>query len=92
MRTASTDASSALATVPDPIRPSLSPSAEPREAFRTYVPLLTEWRRLPYLDPGLPLALLPAPWHAAEAADLFARLDAVLREPAHQHARATLRS
>ena len=29
MRTASTDASSALATVPAPSRPSLSPSAEP---------------------------------------------------------------
>lgn len=68
----------------------LGASAEPREAFRAYVPLLTEWRRLPYLDPGLPLELLPEPWHGAEAADLFGRLDAVLRGPAHEHARATL--
>ncbi|WP_214403537.1 PaaX family transcriptional regulator [Pseudonocardia lacus] len=68
----------------------LRPGTAPLDAFRTYVPLLTEWRRLPYLDPGLPLELLPEPWHAAEAADLFARLDAVLREPARQHAHATL--
>jgi phenylacetic acid degradation operon negative regulatory protein len=64
----------------------------PREAFRAYVPLLTEWRRLPYLDPGLPLELLPAPWPGARAAQLFAELDAVLREPAAEHARATLRT
>src|SRR5205814_2770 len=27
------------------------------EAFRHYVPMLTQWRRLPYLDPGLPKEL-----------------------------------
>ena len=45
-------------------RPAL-PAESPRAAFRTYVPLLTDWRRLPYLDPGLPLDLLPRPWHGA---------------------------
>ncbi|WP_244320594.1 PaaX family transcriptional regulator C-terminal domain-containing protein [Streptomyces melanosporofaciens] len=24
------------------------------EAFRTYAPMLTQWRRMPYRDPGLP--------------------------------------
>jgi phenylacetic acid degradation operon negative regulatory protein len=66
--------------------------ATPRDAFRVYVPLLTEWRRLPYLDPGLPLELLPAPWHGARAAELFAELDAVLRAPAAEHATATIGS
>ena len=31
----------------------------PERAFATYVPMLTSWRRLPYLDPGLPLEHLP---------------------------------
>lgn len=29
-----------------------------RDAFRDYVRMLTSWRQLPYLDPGLPLELL----------------------------------
>lgn len=57
-----------------------------RAAFETYVPMLTEWRRLPYLDPGLPLSLLPADWNGGRAADLFASLDARLRAPAREHA------
>ena len=32
------------------------------EAFADYVRALTSWRRLPYLDPGLPTDLLPASW------------------------------
>lgn len=57
-----------------------------REAFVTYVPLVTAWRRLPYLDPGLPLELLPHPWPGARATELFHRLDAHLSAPAHRHA------
>ena len=34
----------------------------PADAFAAYVPMLTAWRRLPYLDPGLPLEHLPADW------------------------------
>jgi phenylacetic acid degradation operon negative regulatory protein len=62
----------------------------PRDAFRVYVPLLTEWRRLPYLDPGLPLELLPRTWHGARAAELFAELDAALRDAAAEHARTVI--
>ena len=58
------------------------------EAFAAYVPLLTAWRRLPYLDPGLPLALLPADWSGVTAEKLFASLDGSLRGPAARHARA----
>ncbi len=65
-------------------------SPDPARAFTAYVPMLTAWRRLPYLDPGIPLELLPAGWPGVHAADLFAELDARLREPAAKHARARL--
>jgi phenylacetic acid degradation operon negative regulatory protein len=61
-----------------------------RAAFVTYVPMLTEWRRLPYLDPGLPLDLLPKRWNGSKAADLFADLDARLRAPARDYALTTI--
>jgi phenylacetic acid degradation operon negative regulatory protein len=56
------------------------------EAFAEYVPMLTTWRRLPYLDPGLPLALLPEPWNGVTAGELFSALDARLAKPARRHA------
>lgn len=67
---------------------SVPTEAEP--AYRVYVPMLTEWRRLPYLDPGLPLAHLPPDWTGVAAAELFAELDAALRGPAERHARGRL--
>ncbi len=60
----------------------------PAQAFATYVPMLTSWRRLPYLDPGLPLEHLPRDWPGIEAGELFATLDARLRDEAHTHAHA----
>jgi phenylacetic acid degradation operon negative regulatory protein len=53
--------------------------------------MLTAWRRLPYLDPGLPLEHLPREWKGVRAGELFAELDDVLRKPADQHAHAILR-
>lgn len=41
------------------------------EAFRDYVRALTDWRRLPYSDPGLALELLPSGWLGVQAADTF---------------------
>ena len=67
-----------------------APRDSARAAFVRYVPMLTEWRRLPYLDPGLPLDLLPRRWNGSRAAELFADLDAVLRGPARDHALATI--
>ncbi|MFK0219670.1 PaaX family transcriptional regulator C-terminal domain-containing protein [Streptomyces vinaceus] len=61
---------------------------DPVEAFRHYVPLLTQWRRLPYLDPGLPTELLPPDWNAVAARQLFQRLHAVLLDPSLDHVRA----
>jgi phenylacetic acid degradation operon negative regulatory protein len=61
-----------------------------REAFCEYVPMLTEWRRLPYRDPGLPLALLPPGWNGVTAGGLFDELNSVLSAPAREHAMASI--
>jgi phenylacetic acid degradation operon negative regulatory protein len=56
-------------------------------AFAEHTRALTAWRRMPYLDPGLPADLLPPDWHGARAAELFFRLHARLRAPALRHVR-----
>ncbi|MGJ3507869.1 PaaX family transcriptional regulator [Enemella sp. A6] len=62
-------------------------SAEPtpREAFVDYIPLVTRWRRLPYLDPGLPLELLPPQWPGQRAAETFLALHHRLGPLAARH-------
>jgi phenylacetic acid degradation operon negative regulatory protein len=61
-----------------------------RDAFAAYVGVLTDWRRLPYLDPGLPEELLPEDWIGIRAADLFFSLRARLEEPARAYVMATI--
>lgn len=56
-----------------------------QEAFVDYVRVLTDWRRLPYLDPGLPVELLPSEWNGVVAADLFFALKSRLEGPAHAY-------
>ena len=56
-----------------------------RDAFVDYVRMHTDWRRLPYLDPGLPEELLPRDWNGSRAADLFAAMHRRLAEPAKRH-------
>lgn len=65
------------------------PGTEAR-AFVDLVEMLTAWRRLPYADPGLPLALLPADWNGLRAEQLFADLCARLEAPAQRHVDAVL--
>jgi phenylacetic acid degradation operon negative regulatory protein len=60
-------------------------SPDDAQAFADYVRALTRWRRLPYLDPGLPAELLPRTWHGRQAADLFFALQDHLAEPAARH-------
>jgi phenylacetic acid degradation operon negative regulatory protein len=67
-----------------------SGSLSPPEAFACYVPLLTEWRQLPYRDPGLPLRLLPPGWNGITAGELFDQLNAALAGPAREHVRAVI--
>lgn len=58
---------------------------DPADAFRDYVGTLTDWRRLPYLDPGLPVEVLPRRWQGSRAAEVFFSLRDLLEQPAHQH-------
>ncbi|MBR7839369.1 PaaX family transcriptional regulator [Actinospica durhamensis] len=62
----------------------------PHEAFQTYIPMLTQWRRLPYRDPGLPLRLLPPGWSGESAGLLFDALNRTLSGPAREHAMAVI--
>ena len=59
-------------------------SVDPREAFADYVATLDAWRRLPFLDPGLPAELLPRGWQGTRAADVFFGLRERLAGPAHE--------
>jgi phenylacetic acid degradation operon negative regulatory protein len=58
------------------------------KAFADYVRALTQWRHLPYLDPGLPAELLPRDWHGRQAADLFFAVQDLLAEAAAGHVHA----
>jgi phenylacetic acid degradation operon negative regulatory protein len=60
--------------------------AHAREAFADYVRVLTAWRRLPYLDPGLPAELLPPDWIGIKAAEVFFTLQSRLAGAAAAHA------
>ncbi len=62
-------------------------SAGGREAFADYVRVLTDWRRLPYSDPGLPAELLPPDWIGLRAAEAFFTLRSLLEEPARAYVR-----
>lgn len=42
-----------------------------RQAFEKFVPLLDEWRIIPYLDPGLPPEMTPADWPGDRAVAEF---------------------
>jgi phenylacetic acid degradation operon negative regulatory protein len=60
--------------------------SRPRDAFADYVRVLTDWRRLPYLDPGLPAEVLPPGWTGARAAEIFFTLQSRLAGAAGEHA------
>lgn len=54
-------------------------------AFADYVDVLTHWRRLPFLDPGLAPELLPRDWRGSQAADIFFELNERLAAAAHRY-------
>jgi phenylacetic acid degradation operon negative regulatory protein len=66
-------------------RSDLTAPVMPQQAFADYVRVLTDWRRLPYLDPGLPAELLPCDWIGIRAAEEFSTLRALLEEPARAY-------
>jgi phenylacetic acid degradation operon negative regulatory protein len=57
---------------------------EEPQAFADYVNVLTDWRRLPYAEPGLPADVLPADWAGVRAADTFFELRDRLAGAAHR--------
>jgi phenylacetic acid degradation operon negative regulatory protein len=61
------------------------PDDDPRAAFVDYVEALHEWRKLPFMDPGLPPALLPEDWEGSRAAATFRQLREHLEAPARRH-------
>jgi len=63
-------------------------SIDPADAFTTYTLTLHEWRKFPYLDPGLASDLLPDGWPGPAAWDLFTDLRARLEPAAFEHAAA----
>jgi phenylacetic acid degradation operon negative regulatory protein len=56
------------------------------EAFALYTKALHEWRKFPYLDPGLPTELLPDDWPGVAAATLFGDLRNELEPSAFAYA------
>lgn len=58
------------------------------DAFASYVRQLDTWRRIPFHDPGLPVAVLPEDWPGAHAWDVFRALDRRLSRPALRHVEA----
>ena len=61
-----------------------------RQAFADYVPMVTQWRRLPYMDPGLPEEYLPKNWSGLAAEALFSKLHALLGPKAERYAHSVI--
>lgn len=59
-----------------------------RRAFVDYMNALTQWRRLPFLDPGLPAEVLPGDWPGHAASEVFR----ALRDLIEPHAAARVRA
>ncbi|MBW8763783.1 MAG: regulator [Microbacterium sp.] len=66
-------------------------STLPEEPFAAYVHLIDRWRVLPYTDPGLPPAMLPADWPGASSFRAFARLATENAGPAWERVKAATR-
>lgn len=60
-------------------------SVDPVSAFADYTRVLTSWRPLPYIDPGLPREYLPRIWAGDEATALFYSLHDRLFPIAQKH-------
>ena len=64
---------------------SVADSLTPREAFASWMGCLDAWRVIPYVDPGLPLAWLPADWPGNRSIPLFADLRKRLEDPSSHY-------
>lgn len=59
----------------------------PRDAFARWVRAVDDWRPVPYADPGLPAAALPAGWPGTASVALFDALRAAHAAAAREHVR-----
>ncbi len=66
-------------------------SLNPQDCFVQRFMLVHEYRSSPYVDPNLPLELLPDDWLGQEAAQLFQRYRDLLAEKADAYVYGTLR-
>jgi len=64
---------------------SVADSLTPRQAFASWMGCLDAWRVIPYVDPGLPLAWLPADWPGNRSIPLFADLRKRLEDPSSHY-------
>jgi phenylacetic acid degradation operon negative regulatory protein len=62
-----------------------SPRPSGRRAFIDYISAIADWRRLPYLDPGLPAEVLPSNWEGARATSIYFALIGRVEGPAYDH-------
>lgn len=65
---------------------------ELRQAFVDYIYMLTHWRRLPFMDPGLPLEYLPESWSGVVAERIFSEIHAAIGPLAHAYVRRIIHS
>lgn len=65
-------------------------SVGPPAAFADHLRAADAWRRIPYLDPGLPTELVGADWSGTRASDIFFRLHAMLAGAALAHVMGTV--
>lgn len=64
--------------------------ASPAAAYRGYVAMVDAWRALPYLDPGLPDAMLPGNWPGRPSRERFLALSRAYGPGARHFATALL--
>lgn len=67
-------------------------AADDRDAFAAYIRLLSHWRRLPFMDPGLPSEFLPSPWPGTEAREVFVRAREALEPRGRRHVTASIQA
>jgi phenylacetic acid degradation operon negative regulatory protein len=67
-----------------------SNSLEPKECFKQRFMLIHEYRSSPYVDPNLPLELLPDDWLGQRAAELFQKYHQLLVDDAEAYVDAVL--
>lgn len=57
----------------------------PRTAFRLWTTALDAWRPITYIDPGLPLSVMPEDWPGIRSIPLFLELRRLLEAPAREY-------